>query len=162
MSLVHYWRMHINDIEASAQRFRRALDEIHEHLGVPFDQFPRGCCGDTSELLAAFLTDAGLGIFRYVSGWREDGSTSHAWLEQEGVVVDVTADQFEDYIGRPFVTTDRTWHTQFLRRQDARENGDFREAGEPPHLVNAYAKLTKHLLRGYARRPCNHFDQTKF
>ena len=101
-----------------------------------------------AELLAAHLKDEGFGKFYYVSGWREDGSTSHAWLEKNSVILDVTADQFDDGDQRPLVATDLRWHSQFSKHRQCREDGDFREVGEPPHLSKAYAVLLQHLRNG--------------
>jgi hypothetical protein len=44
------------------------MDEHYELFDDFFQCFPRGCCGDTSELLAAYLKDQELGDFAYVSG----------------------------------------------------------------------------------------------
>ena len=38
---------------------------------------------------------------------------SHAWLEYEGWILDITADQFEDINDKVLVRKDRTWHSQF-------------------------------------------------
>lgn len=63
-------------------------------------QFPSGCCGDASQTLATYLYSE-LGITcDYVHGkygGRDNEIESHAWLEADGVVVDITGDQFKDY-----------------------------------------------------------------
>ena len=54
----------------------------------------------------------------YVSARR--GERTHAWLERDGVIVDITADQFDDAKCSVIVTTDDSWHRQFVverRRQ---------------------------------------------
>jgi len=38
---------------------------------------------------------------------------THAWIERDGVIVDITADQFDDVEQAVIVTADRTWHDQF-------------------------------------------------
>jgi hypothetical protein len=58
--------------------------------------------------------ESGCGSFVYKCGIRGGTSEdrhSHAWLEQDGVVLDITADQFGD-ADEVVVTTDRTWHDQ--------------------------------------------------
>src|SRR3546814_2907500 len=63
------------------------------------DHFPRGACCHCSELLALFLLER-FGItadyvcreFYSDSGDRE---TSHAWLEWNGLIIDISGDQFE-------------------------------------------------------------------
>jgi len=50
---------------------------------------------------------------QYVGGLRAVDRTSHAWLELDGFIVDVTADQFPDASQPVVVTRDRSWHKQF-------------------------------------------------
>ncbi|MDF2232411.1 hypothetical protein P2H44_07570 [Albimonas sp. CAU 1670] len=133
-------------IEREVARFRAAMDEVHADLGDFFQTFPRGCCGDVAELLAAHLKDAGLGTFAYVSGRREGGS--HAWLERDGLIADATPDQFEDGLRRPLVTTDSTWHDSFSDRNPIIEDGDFRVLCGEENLIrleSAYDQLRKFM-----------------
>jgi hypothetical protein len=65
-----------------------------------FHIFPRGCCGDASDLLAYFFASKGI-YSKYICGtwWNYDtaDSQSHAWLlVDDKVVVDITGDQFQD------------------------------------------------------------------
>lgn len=65
-----------------------------------FPQFPHGCCGDASDLLGQYLLENGIESY-YVCGNRyfddpEEGTQSHAWLLVEGLIVDITGDQFSD------------------------------------------------------------------
>ena len=56
--------------------------------------FPRGCCGIISELMGDYLNTVGIGEFGYVCGMK-DGA-SHAWLEVDELIADITGDQFSD------------------------------------------------------------------
>lgn len=87
-------------IRAAAREFRAALDAIdrthwqHIHIG----NFPRGACGHCAELLARHLHKR-FGITPdYVSGnlEGEDGrfECGHAWLEWNGLLIDISGDQF--------------------------------------------------------------------
>lgn len=91
------------------QRFRDAVEHVISVHGAPMHirDFPRGCCGITSELLGDYLNTLEMGEFQYVSSAR-DGA-SHAWLEVDGLVVDITSDQFAE---RPRIYVDRsdTWY----------------------------------------------------
>jgi len=49
-----------------------------------------------TRLLAQYFRDLGLGEWEYVSGIRSSDEQSHAWLEKDGWIVDMTADQFDD------------------------------------------------------------------
>jgi len=99
-------------VTAAARRFRRAAEQ-GGLVSVGLQAFPRGACGDTSELLGQYLRDSGLGVWTYCSGWFSH--YSHAWLERDGLVVDITADQFTDTLPPVIVTLDRSWHAQFDR-----------------------------------------------
>lgn len=91
----------------AATRVRRAFEQ--GELSLPsFDEFPRGSCGDASEMLGQFLHDAGLGRWYLHSTWF--GEWSHGWIEQAGLIVDITADQFETVADPVLVTRDRAWH----------------------------------------------------
>ena len=72
--------------------------------------FPRGSCGDVSELLGQYLSDSGLGAWSYPNGTQSDPFFTHAWVERDGLIVDITADQFPDTSEPVLLTTDRTWH----------------------------------------------------
>jgi hypothetical protein len=51
-------------------------------------------------------------LLPYVSARR--GERTHAWLEKDGVIVDITADQFDDAECPVMVTADDSWHRQFV------------------------------------------------
>lgn len=108
------------EAKAVAQRFRFAL----EQGSLTYDQlsgFPGGTCGLVSRMLGEYMCDQGLGLWYYRSGVRnpgdDDREATHAWIEKDGVIADITADQ--DRFGREpvIVTRDSTWYEQF-RRED--------------------------------------------
>lgn len=82
----------------------------------------------------------GFGRWEYVTGWR--GRSSHAWLRQGNVIVDVTADQFPDMDQPVIVTTDDGWHRQFDRQPQP-----LKAFGPSDPLNDAYAKLIGLLSR---------------
>lgn len=93
-----------------ARRVRAAL-ESGDYARPGLRSFPRGACGDASRLLGLYLEALGLGKWTYVQG--EAGGemfATHAWLEQDGLIVDITADQFDDVTEAVIVTRDRGWH----------------------------------------------------
>jgi hypothetical protein len=105
------------DIEAVrdlATRARRAFEQGGFELKT-LQGFPAGACGDASEMLGQLLDDLGLGRWRYTSF---QNMPSHAWLEGDGWIIEITADQFNDWPqyapAQPdvLVTQDRTWHDQ--------------------------------------------------
>lgn len=101
----------ISQLQEYAAAFRARLDASRDQL--PQDvclHFPAGCCGSVSEVLAEALRRDLVVAAAYVCGSRydENGTSTHAWIEADNVIIDVTADQF----GQPavIVTRERTWH----------------------------------------------------
>ena len=99
----------IKQVRHAAVRFRSAI-EADERLPVPMAGFPAGACGPASELLGQYLLDCGLGTWSYIMGFRQADGWTHAWVESDGVIVDITADQFDDIADGVIVTPDREWH----------------------------------------------------
>src|SRR5690606_14776331 len=60
----------------------------------------------------------GIVPFYYANGVRRQQGTSalwvsHAWLYRDGLIVDITADQFPEVVSKVIVTTDSPWHRTF-------------------------------------------------
>ena len=71
----------LDKIKVLATSFRGAI-EIAKDAGefdndFAFPRFPKGCCGDTSDLLAEYLAQHDIYTY-YVCG--QKGTQSHAWL----------------------------------------------------------------------------------
>lgn len=79
-----------------------------------FENFPDGCCGDTCHLFAKYLISKGYEV-NYVWGWK--GKQSHAWLELNDLIIDLTADQFPDVNEVVVVTYDKSWHQAINKQQ---------------------------------------------
>ena len=59
-----------------------------------FRKFPRGCCGDTCELLAQYLLDHEIAT-DYT--WGTYKGQTHAWLVTDNhIIIDITGDQFKE------------------------------------------------------------------
>lgn len=91
----------MNDIYRLTLAFREAIDdaldagEFTDDIG--FQDFPNGCCGFTSELLAKYLYESGIDTW-YIHGEYKFGENArpHTWLEsRDGLVIDITRDQFK-------------------------------------------------------------------
>lgn len=78
---------------------------------IELNWFPRGACGAASNVLGLYLTQHGFGDFEYVAG--KNGDQTHAWLEQGGRIIDITAKQFSPEIDAVLITTNRAFHNQF-------------------------------------------------
>lgn len=114
--------------EQLLRREATAIRQAFEQCQLDGDQryintfFPDGCCGVAASILGHHFLTLGLPQVRRVSGLRDDNQ-SHAWVEVENWIVDITADQFEDVSDRVIVTSDRTWHYQFHKLQEYDQAG---------------------------------------
>lgn len=93
----------MKDIKRLVKQFRGAIDVAWGagdfDKDFSFKNFPCGCCGDTSDLLAQFLLENGIRTY-YVCGTYRGGSfegyQSHAWLlTDNNTIIDITGDQFK-------------------------------------------------------------------
>lgn len=113
-----------SELSKLARVFRVAISACdRKELFSTLQEFPNGACGDASYLLAKYFEENGCGQFEYVVGEKRPNFHSHAWLEQDGVIIDITADQFEGINEPVLVTTDRSWHSQF--EEEDRHIADF-------------------------------------
>jgi hypothetical protein len=130
-------------VRAAATRFRRALESASGLGSVSFEAFPHGSCGDAATLLGQYLEDCGLGTWSYMSGWAAEGASvdgSHGWVERDGVIVDITADQFDGVDQGVIVTRDRSWHNQFVPMTGS---------SHPANLAATTGPATAQLRRDY-------------
>ncbi len=83
--------------------FRKAIDNAKDNKekNLFFRNFPAGQCGHASDMLAQYLIDNGISKIEYVNGtyYGKDSDDSfdfqsHAWLVVNGLIIDITADQF--------------------------------------------------------------------
>ncbi len=92
-------------------------DNVPERLRARFRLFPKDMCEFASNLLGRYLIGEGFENVQYVCGSRRlkerHNDQRHAWLEAQGFIIDITADQFPDGIGPIVVTDDRSWHSRF-------------------------------------------------
>jgi hypothetical protein len=131
----------VAQIREAATAFRAAILRCPRDDLPTMKNFPRGSCGDTSILLGQYFFDQSLGLWEYASGEREPDLHSHAWLERDGLIVDITADQFEGVDEPVMVTRDRDWHAQFVY-SDARH----------PARITDYDPGTQSWLRPIYKR----------
>jgi hypothetical protein len=115
--LVHLWK--------AASQFRAAIERCdRKRLTTCMESFPRGSCGDATMLLGTYFIEKGLGTFDHALGYLQNGSPqgrqSHAWLEADDVIVDITADQFPEIDQNVIVSRNSDWHAA-LERDDMRQ-----------------------------------------
>lgn len=88
-------------LESLVFNFRKAIEAAIDN-GEPgefFRKFPVGQCGNTSDMLAQHLIDHGISPVIYVNGTYYgddlDDRWNHAWLVVDGLIIDITGDQFK-------------------------------------------------------------------
>lgn len=107
------YHLDMRNIKIIAGNFRSAILKCDKHtLPATLQNFPKGSCGDASLLLGEYFFIQGLGRFTYKTGIWAD--RSHAWIERNGIIVDITADQFDTHPGPVIVTKDTSWHSKFI------------------------------------------------
>ena len=140
----------IEAIRVKAMAFRAGIEMCdRSKLPVSMQEFPRGACGDTVALLGTFLIDNGFGEFDYMLDEMAihgdaDWST-HAWLQRDDLVADITADQFRGIGDRVIVTTQSAWHRSLGgQRQDV---ANFRtyDVASADELRAAYHEILDNL-----------------
>jgi hypothetical protein len=145
----------------AATRFRLAIERCDlKRLTVCMRDFPVGSCGDAMPLLGTYFIEQGLGTFSYVLGERAtndsiDGHRSHAWLEADGIIVDITADQFSEVDQKIIVTRHSAWHAAFERDEALPHAADYRiyDLHTVSSLGQAYGIILGEMER-QLRRPC--------
>lgn len=113
-------------------------------------EFPLGSCGDTVLLLGTLLSEAGFGEFSYVSVGREDiekkAWQTHAWIEQDSLIIDITADQFPEKMNDAvIVTKESPWHAGFSNRRRHVANLDAVEGPTMPKLREYYKSIKQNV-----------------
>ena len=128
----------LDNLTKLATQFRQLIENADwSKLTVEFEDFPAGSCGDASILLAQYLIDAGYETPTYVSAElaRPPNLPSHAWIELDGVILDITADGFEPSMPSVVVTENSEWRDQFNRLD------------EHPAAIHLYDDRTVAMLR---------------
>jgi hypothetical protein len=132
-----------------ATRFRTAVRqtdpaEVDPQVRFIVASFPKGVCGAICFLLGHYLRQNGFPAAEYVNGIRRSDGESHAWIETDGIIVDITGDQFAEIADGVIVTVDGAWHRQFSDRP-GRRPADFLIYGDSsPHGL-AYPPIARHL-----------------
>lgn len=157
--------MNQEDLTHFCEDVRAALDSMtrkdHSRLSsFGLSNFPAGCCGDTSKLLA-YLLHQQFGIAPEVLSGNyyafdhenspsglSDGN-SHAWLVVNGNIVDLTADQFNNRgYSHPdvMITSDTTFHDLFTGRSTALQSSPGHD-DTLPHSLEMTASQVQKILK---------------
>lgn len=106
----------IEEIRNISAAVRDAISESPTLRPQFWPGFPGGACSDASLVLGAILDDAGHSGFECAWGEivKPDGTRpSHGWLQRGDLIVDITADQFDEVSEPVIVSTDSAWHRKW-------------------------------------------------
>lgn len=151
----------MKDVNRLTIKFRDAIDAAKNagdfNKDFSFCNFPIGCCGDASVLLAQFLLASGIRTY-YVCGTCRDGSfeniQSHAWLlADKQTIIDITGDQFKynshflNYDKPAYIGAMDNFHRLFkVEKRDVHETVDIDELNSmcKPRLNELYRIISKY------------------
>ena len=128
----------ITELTRVATQFRQLIENAdRSKLTEDFDNFPFRSGVDASILLAQYLIDLGYGIPTYVRGelYNPCLPLAHAWLELDGIILDITFDGLFSDQPPVIVTEDHYWHEMFKRLD------------ENPVDIHVFGKRNAALLR---------------
>ena len=138
----------LNKVRKIVTQFRNAILACKSvDLPIGLRDFPKGACGDATALLGIHLQKRGCGSLDYVCGNRH--GHSHAWLQKGDIIIDITADQFEDVEETVIVTRDDHWHREFL--EESRHSADLSTYDDPTKTVlsSAYEQIISNLKNNH-------------
>jgi len=102
-------------------------------------QWPRNCCAAAYPLL--YLQELGYeNIVKHVADTSnlDENRPDHLWLEIDGVIIDLTADQFDKSLPGVIVASKSDWHASLTEKPAS--------AGWATHgYLDGYAKLKAYL-----------------
>lgn len=137
----------INVIMDLAAKFRDAIESMEEvefSKSSWFSNFPRGCCGDTSELLSKYFQQNGIKA-KYV--WGMYGRQSHAWLEYNGYIIDITAEQFSGVNQKVIVTKNKEWYSRFKGQKNHYHDFEIDNDFNKYRLGELYKNIVSHIKK---------------
>jgi hypothetical protein len=102
-------------------RVRDAIEKL-KRKSFPLKEFPQGCCRDTTLILSMVLLEYGFENTHYCSKDLDNEIPSPAWLEYEGYILDLTADQFGP-LYPPVLTVNCILPTPIHRRDNIQQPG---------------------------------------
>lgn len=134
----------LEGLRAHCKAFRTAIKSCPTRaLPITLQEFPRGACGDAALLLAKYLEGEGFGSFDYMLGQRD--GRSHAWLQRENLVIDITGDQFADMPSPVFVEHGSPWHEAFAAEVEYGADFNIFDPYTRALLGGAYAMIREYL-----------------
>ena len=142
--------MQIKDLTKIAKAFREAFETIGRSYGFGFfPSFPEGCCTWASIFVGNFLIEEyGLCPLRTHSDSLHSG-ISHEWVLLEGIIIDITADQFDDSAGSVIVKKESAWHKKLKVSEISyySQVSKYDNPHEPHKVSDIYKSIKSRVLK---------------
>jgi hypothetical protein len=104
------------DLQIIASAFRRSFEtvDLSKSPGA-LPHFPEGCCHWASYMIGHYLKYEQKCDPSEVIGERSaaDGVENHSWLNINGLVIDITSDEFDDSDEKVIVSKNSAWHKKW-------------------------------------------------
>ena len=103
----------IEDLVIIATNFRKAFEDSDlSKAAGSLPHFPEGCCNWATWMIGHFLKFEMCQSVEEINAERasRSGTISHAWLSADGIIIDITSDEFEDSEERVIVSRNSDWH----------------------------------------------------
>jgi hypothetical protein len=141
------------DVGQCAVAMRRAIERAPlGRYDAIMHSFPHSCCKVASQMLARYLaTHARVPLVQFVSGRRHGepycsgGWQAHVWVEAGGVVIDITADQYDEMTHPVIAMPSSDWHETFQVRSRI-------PYGEMMQMDGSYARRFERMYREVTAR----------
>ena len=118
-------KISVRKLKKLATVMRAALVEGRAGLHGNLTDFPNDCCDHAAIFLLLYLDNSGVdltGFVRVEADLSENPHDKHIWLEKDGVIIDISADQFADRFGLKFdpviVSRDSPWHASLNAKRE--------------------------------------------
>lgn len=138
----------MEELKKDIRQFYEAISHT-EDLPFPYNNFPLGCCQDASWILHRYLYEKGYNTVELVGGeYHGDNGEfmSHAWLEFDGTIIDITYSQFNG-VADVIITKERDSHQKFI--ENYRYRKPYWETYTDDHTSNMldlfYKKVIKNM-----------------
>ena len=114
--------MQVSELKTVATLVRKVIKKVvseSTYVDVELQRFPSGSCEVSSVILGLYLREKyAVNVVQSVgkrpSPECEYSENNHVWLTvNETIVVDITADQFDDCLAKVFVGRDSAFHDTF-------------------------------------------------
>ena len=138
----------IENLLVIATDFRNAFEDSDLSKAPGFlPHFPEGCCSWSTWMIGHFLKFEMCHSVEEINA--ERASLPHAWLSADGIIIDITSDEFEDSEARVIVSRNSDWHKTWsiVETIEIQRIDTYDSIGTGPRPSDIYELLVTRLRR---------------